>query len=1658
MRKGKKIWNRLLSLVLCLVMVTGVFAGMGMKAKAASKDYTFQFFCQECFNNTGNGAVRGTAKIDGVLYETGKVVNLDTSYHSVEMISVEGEHALTKSNGKNVPVNTNDHLFSWNIYHKSKITVLVINQNGTSLSGKTVYENYNNNSGTTNAEGKYEFYARKSKSIDITVRDDYGDISQNIYATNDSHTVTITIPERRNVTVSLKSEGNQLLTGYGYVYACEESKPNDRIFFDDDENGVYTKILYAGQLYTLNIGDVAGYKSKESTLDGNATSLDVQLELEEPEVNQYFDTPINAIELSVGDSISGLNISNNVKGVWNLKGPGGTYTWASDNLSVFTVTGEDSKTVTGVSAGTANLKVTVNSCGASKTTTIPVTVSKGQTEYPTPTEFKTENVNDIKAETFKLPSNLKGADKVVVTAKNANEEVIKEQTFTDLSNGEIALDFGDNALIGPITYTFNYSSEKYYDYINTPQTLSRTYYVTKPFAVTLVTEGENVDENPLVYGDNRKISLNLDASEGGYLKDSKFKFDVSDTNETIDMIPEYTVTDVSNSTIASDVKILAASLDESEKIIVIRERDDINYWAEESIEVPIKVNKKVIDPLKATYSQASDEAAIYDGKKDYKAIGALDLSELVPGDTLKAQLSTTLVLPSADADTYNADTDEIQIGNVSLKATIRGNQAELDRNYELKVTAPTTAIEKSGDLEINKKEINPLLPNYQKADSEIGIYDGETSYEVVGTVEAADGDENGLLIAEDTGKALITASLELPSDDVDTYKAPDNAIAIGNKDNIILQAVKAEDAEHIAKNYILKFVDSTEKIEKSKDLVVTPKEIKPLVAVTYASERVYDGINEIEAVGTVGTYSDGGKAKDMDDVSVNATLSIIGKDVGTYTPSNEVITIKEYALSGADAKNYKLPETIPTGKIETSGTSLIIKERPVTVSGFTADDKDYDQSTVATLSSNNVVVANIVNGEDLNVTAKGTFTDKNVERDGSGEAINKTVNISDIALSDGTNGKASNYVLTASGNQESTTATIRPIEAKVLVTVNDKQYDGLNTATIKDAGLDGIINGDIVTLNRGTPKFNGVGEADNEQTIGISFTDFSIEGADAVNYDLTQPTGVTAKIYNDYDAKKDVDYIVNSNDWINEDFVVTAAEGHVISEADDYDGANTWNERLSRSEDITDGELKFYVRDNESGAISKSVIETYNIDTILPTGSVKIAENKWMEFWNNITFEKFFNKTQTVIITADDERSGVAKVEYYESDKELTLDEIKALRDDDWTKGEKVRVTLEDTKKFVYYARITDKAGNVNYLNTDGSVYDTTLPTLKGAKEAEVYYTTQTITVKDTNLATITLDGETVTSTVTLPGNVDKVYKLVAIDKAGNKAALSISMKPLSDLSGDITDSNVTLADEKELEKSEELLKNELEKGNLSDEEKKDVKDRLTEIQNLLQDIDEVKDVIKMLDNLPDAYLEDGETVNPYVSDRMDDEEQKLYSAVKAAYKAYNKLSAHQQSLISTGLKHNLSNLRKVLTDYRITDGDGKVWVYDTNGTITFTANGPVCRFENALVDGKKVPAEEMKVTKGSTVVELDAGYLYRLGLGDHTFQMEYTDGETDVVEFSIVTMEVWNTMMKQSGTNQTGTGAATGDSANILLWGAALAVGTAGMVVAKKRRKDEEA
>ncbi len=404
----------------------------------------------------------------------------------------------------------------------------------------------------------------------------------------------------------------------------------------------------------------------------------------------------------------------------------------------------------------------------------------------------------------------------------------------------------------------------------------------------------------------------------------------------------------------------------------------------------------------------------------------------------------------------------------------------------------------------------------------------------------------------------------------------------------------------------------------------------------------------------------------------------------------------------------------------------------------------------------------------------------------------------DIAVTD--NIKVGTATVTATfknGYNGSASATfeIEPAELTVKVKISDKQYDGLNTAAIESAELEGVAAGDEVTLINGTPTFADVKVGKN---IAVYLTDFAISGADAANYFITQPSGIKADIYNSYDAKAGVDYSVNSNGWLNEDFVITSADGYELSLTDTADGQ--WKPQLVASEETEDGEITFYVRNKATGAISEIAKESYKIDKTNPTGTVSIGENAWREFLHTITFNLFFNDTQTVKIEAEDVLSGVEKTEYYRSYDKLTQAKVASLPDVDWTEGDSANVEPDDCTRFIYYVRITDKAGNITYLSTDGAKFDTQVPELSGVVNGDVYYTQQTVTADDKDLDVLLVNGKPVENPAVLTGNVDAVYVITAVDKAGNKTTVTVTMKTIASLAVTLETLNIDNVNSDDLE------------------------------------------------------------------------------------------------------------------------------------------------------------------------------------------------------------------------------------------------------------------
>ena len=128
-------------------------------------------------------------------------------------------------------------------------------------------------------------------------------------------------------------------------------------------------------------------------------------------------------------------------------------------------------------------------------------------------------------------------------------------------------------------------------------------------------------------------------------------------------------------------------------------------------------------------------------------------------------------------------------------------------------------------------------------------------------------------------------------------------------------------------------------------------------------------------------------------------------------------------------------------------------------------------------------------------------------------------------------------------------------------------------------------------------------------------------------------------------------------------------------------------------------------------------------DTIAPTASWKIGESGWRKFVNTISFGTLCKNTETMEISFEDEVSGVAEKQYYIADQEIT--DFSGVEWVDYTKP----VVLPLGLVRIVYVRVTDHAGNISILNSDGlTVYqesslkwDTTSYTYKESQPLELY-------------------------------------------------------------------------------------------------------------------------------------------------------------------------------------------------------------------------------------------------------------------------------------------------------------------------------------------------
>ena len=173
--------------------------------------------------------------------------------------------------------------------------------------------------------------------------------------------------------------------------------------------------------------------------------------------------------------------------------------------------------------------------------------------------------------------------------------------------------------------------------------------------------------------------------------------------------------------------------------------------------------------------------------------------------------------------------------------------------------------------------------------------------------------------------------------------------------------------------------------------------------------------------------------------------------------------------------------------------------------------------------------------------------------------------------------------------------------------------------------------------------------------------------------------------------------------------------------------------------------------------------------------------------------------------------------------------------------------------------------------------------------------------------------------------------------------------------------------------------------------------------------------------------------------------------------------------------------------DYEILDGANTSWEQNSDGSLSIRGSGAISKFVGVKVDGNLVDVKNYTVKEGSTIVTLKADYLNTLSVGNHTFEIIWTDG-TASTRFTVSKSDSGSAKPKdndgnngkndntnntpatvpedknnngtsgsQTDDNQQITAPKTGDNSHTVLWTSLLGVSLAGLLSMIYVRKKKE-
>ena len=215
-----------------------------------------------------------------------------------------------------------------------------------------------------------------------------------------------------------------------------------------------------------------------------------------------------------------------------------------------------------------------------------------------------------------------------------------------------------------------------------------------------------------------------------------------------------------------------------------------------------------------------------------------------------------------------------------------------------------------------------------------------------------------------------------------------------------------------------------------------------------------------------------------------------------------------------------------------------------------------------------------------------------------------------------------------------------------------------------------------------------------------------------------------------------------------------------------------------------------------------------------PEGEIKIEgeDTVWNGFESDYS-ARFYNKEQTVTISAAESGGKPVEIGYLITDEDLTKAKCTKRNFTPYTEPLK----LNTDGRHIVYAKLTNAEGNVTYLRTTSRiVIDTTPPEIVGIEDGKTYYRDDgetitaypisDVTAIDMNLDSFSVNGkpisisdadETKSVSFSAPYEESCTYKFIATDKAGNVTEKTVNVyyndKVVSVTGISLNESSITL-------------------------------------------------------------------------------------------------------------------------------------------------------------------------------------------------------------------------------------------------------------------------